>query len=747
MNSWEWALASALIGHTAAVQAQALNTPETITVTATKRETKLLDTPISVTVLTSDSLLKNDVDNFADMARLIPGLSYIDSGPGNKRYALRGLQSAGEPEVALYYDEVPISGLPGGSLDTGDSQPDIKLWDVDRVEVLRGPQGTLYGNGSLGGAIRVISKRPVLDTIQASVLASEAVTSGGDPSTGLSGMLNVPFIKDVLGIRLTGYVRREGGWIDSIPNADITIPQTSRNNLNFEHTYGGRASIALQLSPSWNVTSINYYQSTDTRAFDLYPAYATATDSYVSASYVTEPWRDRLFMTNLISTTDLGWAALVASGSYQHRTLVRGIDTTRYLLEGVYGCTEQNYQRTCFPPNQVPAVSYSNERVTAWSGEIRVTSQAAGRLKWTAGAFVQDSSTWRRTQIAKVDAAGNPIIDPANGVAQNRLFERDNSDVFRQFAVFGEGSYDLTKALTATVGLRWFHSYRSDQQVLVQQFFAGAPVGAEPFQSFRQSALFQKYELSYKLGEEGSLYAQAAQGFRAGGPNFPGGFSTSAPPYKADSVWDYEIGWKKQLLNRRLYWSGALFRIDWRDLQQLVPTTLFNYIVNVGSARSNGFETELKLQVNTRVTLGGGAAYNDARLIGPQPVQTNPALQIRAGDHLANVPAWTANWSAEYACPLSGQMIVTAGIDGSYQSGKSDLVATQNPAYFRIGSATLLAAHLSLARGEDWRISLDVSNLLDSYAPLSARALDSNFAKTIVAARPRTISLNIGRSL
>ncbi|WP_293373207.1 Plug domain-containing protein, partial [Phenylobacterium sp.] len=147
--------------------AQSATDVETLVVTAAKRETKLLETPMSIVVVDHATLQATNADTFADVARLVPQLTYTDSGPGNKRYALRGLQSAGEPEVALYYDEIPISGLPGGSLDTGDSQPDIKLWDVDRVEVLLGPQGTLYGNGSMGGAIRIISKRPVLDSFEA----------------------------------------------------------------------------------------------------------------------------------------------------------------------------------------------------------------------------------------------------------------------------------------------------------------------------------------------------------------------------------------------------------------------------------------------------------------------------------------------------------------------------------------------------------------------------------------------------
>src|SRR5271155_327577 len=147
-----------------------------VIVTATKRESVAQNTPMSITVIGPDVLSTNHVDDFADFAFLVPGLTSTDSGPGNKRYALRGLQSPGEPEVALYYDEIPISGLPGGSLDTGASQPDLKLWDVDRIEILRGPEATLYGNGSEGGAIRIISKRPELTEVEGALQGIGSVT-------------------------------------------------------------------------------------------------------------------------------------------------------------------------------------------------------------------------------------------------------------------------------------------------------------------------------------------------------------------------------------------------------------------------------------------------------------------------------------------------------------------------------------------------------------------------------------------
>lgn len=737
------ALTAMTVVHSVPVRAQENSSGDDIIITASKRPEPLSRSPMSVTVVTEKQLRQTDTDSFAEFAKLVPGLSYIDSGPGNKRYALRGLQSAGEPEVALFYDETPVSGIPGGSLDTGDSQPDLTLWDVDRIEVLRGPQGTLYGNGSMGGAIRILSRRPVFSRTDASAEISGGVTNGGAPSLRLYGMINVPLIKDRLSLRVTGYRVREGGWIDDKSRSDIALPQTTGNDLNWEHRDGGRASLAFQAAPNWLITAIGYYQQLATgNSFETYPNFATSSDPYVSKSYVRTPWRDRSRILNLISVTDFGDTELTATGSYQKRDVQRTIDSTRFLLN-IFQCDEFTWQKTCFGPGIVPAASYSAEGVRAGSAEVRLTSKHPGPLQWTVGAFWQDSKTYRRGSVATTDADGLILFDPVTGDAEHRLFARNNDDTFSQYAVFGEASYDLTDRLKAIGGLRWFHSRRTDQQTIVQQFFPGQPTGEQPFQSFSQSALFKKIELSYSLGANSLVYAEAAQGFRAGGPNFPGGFNLSAPPYRADSVWDYELGWKLSLANRKLYLTGALFDIEWNDLQQLVPTPLFSYISNAGRARSTGFDSELHYKPVDPLELTGGITFNNARLVGPQPLQTDPTLQLQSGDRLANVPKWTANGSIAYSFELVRGRPGLVRIDASYLSDRGNLVALRSAAYRRIGSSTLVDAHAELGLNRHWTLGLDAQNIFNAFAPISAKPLDANFAPTITAARPRTLSVRL----
>ena len=743
------ALAASSLSNPATAQADTDSSPspDDIVVTATRRETRLQYTPISMTVLGSDTLQTSQADGFSDFARQVPGLTAIDSGPGDRRYALRGLQSAGEPEVGLYYDDIPMAGLPGGSLDTGDRQPDIKLWDIDRIEVLRGPQGTLYGDGSMGGTLRIISKRPVLDTFQAAAQVTGASTAdGGGPSWRWNGMVNLPLESDTLAVRLAGYYRDEGGWIDNFARSTVTVRQVPGDGLNWEHTAGGRASLLFKPTDGLSVSAIAYYQNTRTgNSFDTYPQFTAPGDRYDSAAFVRTPYTDQLQMYNLVVNDNLKWADLVLNGAYESRAVDDTQDTTRYLLS-LFGCNEYNWSVSCFGAPVIPAASFEHETVSSTSAEVRLVSRGQGPFQWTVGSFLQSATTYRRGQIAQVDPAGLVQFNTTDGMAVNRLFARSNFDAFDKLAMFEESSYPLAHGLDAIVGLRWFHSYRSDEQVIVQQFFPGQPTGPEPFQKFSQSELFKKFELSYPLSAAALLYAQGAQGFRSGGPNYPGGLTTTAPPYQGDSLWDYEIGWKAAFAGRRIVWTGAVFRIDWSHLQQLVPTSLFSYIVNAGSARSDGFETQLEAPLYAGLALEAGASLANAHLIGPQPHSSNPAAQLYEGDRLAGAPRWTTNLGLAYTHPIAGALRATARLDYTYQSSSSDIVAVQNPAYFSIPGSNLVALHLGVAR-DDWSLQLAVDNLCNSFVPLTAKALDSNLAQSVIAARPRTLSLTLSQKL
>ena len=556
-------------------------------------------------------------------------------------------------------------------------------------------------------------------------------------------MLNAPLIQDRFALRATFYDRRDGGWLDEVYRPNIALHQNPADNLNWEHTWGSRLSATFKASDEWTITGVAYYQKLQTgNAFETYPSFATPSDRYVTESFVRTPWGDQSAMLDLTSTYSLGWADVVAIGTYQNRVVNQSLDTTRFLLSQ-FGCTEFTWDTSCSAPPLVPAVSYAHQGVMSYSGELRLVSQRPGRLEWVVGAFLQRASTYHHVQVAVADAAGYVETDPSTGEIDNRLFARTNYDRFNQDALYGEGTYALYHGLKATIGLRWFHSYQSDQQTINQQFFPGQPTGPEPFQEFSENKLFKKFELSYALTPSTLVYLQAAQGFRAGGPNYPGGFTATAPPYASDSVWDSELGWKTAFKSSSLVWTGAVFHIDWSNMQQLVPTQLFNYIINAGSSRSDGFETEFEIHPTRGLALSLGASFADARLVGPQPLSSNPSMQLNAGDRLGGVPKWTSNASASYGAPLSGVLRWIGRLDYSYQSNRPSITAVQSPAYFVVGGGGLTSVHLLLENSERWTFGLHVTNLFNNFVPLSGTALDSNLIKTVTAAPPRTFLLKL----
>ena len=427
---------------------------EEIVVTATKRTTVLQDTAYSVQALSSDTLRELVADDFIDFFNEITSLSQFGEGPGNRRYSIRNVQSVGEPQVGLYYDEIPIAGLPGDSLDSGFAQLELKLWDVERIEVLKGPQGTLYGQGSMGGTLRVISKRPDTEKYQAAAQTTLSDTRYGDFNYGVNGMVNVPLIKNVLAVRGAIYHRDEDGYIDDISATLLGVTQDYVEDVNYEETTGGRVSVLFTPTEDFSLTGLYYFQRTDTGGlFETFPDFATG-DAPVANVFVENLYDDDVDMFNVIADYDgLGWASATWTGSYMEREIARFDDTTRFVITGVFGCNEFNYFISCFGAPIVPTVSMADESVKSWSTEFRVTSEHEGPFHWTAGFFFQNKRTYRNGQVGIVDGVTGEATFDENRVLQRRIFSRKNWGHAEQLAFFGELGYEVIDGLVATGGV------------------------------------------------------------------------------------------------------------------------------------------------------------------------------------------------------------------------------------------------------------------------------------------------------
>jgi outer membrane receptor protein involved in Fe transport len=733
---------SALAQEAASSGGEGANDSGEILVTATRRETSLQKTSESIQVLTGAALAARGAMDFNSYFLSVPNLSQSENrGPGNTRYSLRGISSAGEPLVGIYYDEVPLVGSPGESLDPGGSQPDLKLWDVERVEVLKGPQGTLFGNGSAGGTIRIISAKPDLNDIHAAFQGSVGTVHRGSEDYSAAGMINLPIVNDKLAVRATAYYDRRGGFIDE---AYLNVKDSDKVDVK-----GGRAALSWQPGVNTKVTLTGWYQKTEAgAASELFDGYSTP----AAARLIRTPYNDRVAIGNLSVEQDLGFANLLYSGSYQNRRVERNVDGTRLVVYSIAGiplsaCPESALaDRSCIalvnggPFGTVaPLDSYGLERNKAWTHEVRLTSAASGPFQWTLGYYFEKRDTSRQGAVAATDIDG-VLGFAADGSPLGAIYARDNWGKRRQQSVYGEASYAFTNTLTLTGGARWFNIKRSEDQTIVMPLGGVGATGPQPTQRYKKSDSVYRAKLAWQATDDVLLYALASQGFRVGGPNQPVGFDASAPSFNDDKLWNYEAGWKTRFFDHRLTLNGAVFLIDWKNIQFLTtdPTGAFTLIGNAGDARVKGFELELQAEPIPGLTFSGGVGYSDARFHGAQPVQALADNQTVAGRRLPNVPRWTTTLFAQYKVPVSDTLRGFVNGDWAYRSDQTTGYDPSRPNFRLLGGYHVVTLRTGV-ENDRWSLMIEAKNLFDVMPEISGRVVPSEpFQYATI--RPRTIA-------
>lgn len=746
-----------------AAENQAKDKPEyrtldQVTVTATKRETKLSDTPLPISVVTAEDLDKMGAAGFEDYFASVPNLSMIDVGPGQKRYSLRGVQGPGEAQVGLYYDEIPVTGPRGESLDSGSQQPDIKLWDVDRVEVLRGPQGTLYGSGSMGGTIRIISKQPRFNKTEFALSGLLSSTEGGGLNYETRAMANIPLVDDTLAVRVTGYHVDNDGFIDN--------SRLGTNKINGEETSGGRASLRWKIDDASMLSATMYYQAMKTGgAYEFNRAITTSDSDLKSDRFIPQPFDDRAKLYNITYNRDFGAADLVLSLSRYDRTTADTRDVTPSVdneiavemgesaactVRTLQFCSDDYIGEVSSPDGVVPIALGMRGGVDSTSFEARLVSKAEGPFRWTTGLFYQNRDSLFRNAFEVRDAA-----DP--GATSALLFSRENKRNTKMEAVFAELEYDLTPRLTAIGGLRWSkYDIREKQWTLWSDFPPfGPPITSPVFRGgldSNESTLTPKLSLSYKLSDDAKIYALYSEGFRAGGPNPPAA-NQEIPAFKSDSSKNYELGLKTVWLDGSAMVNVSLFHIDWKDIQTKVYdlTGSFDFITNFGEAAINGFELETIYHLpGTGFTFNGQVSLTDTELVGAQPetimidvggVPTAVAVSDpgKEGDPLPNVPKWSAFLSVEYERELGRNWDMYAYLDWQYTGGAGTTFSKESVNYARRRAYHVMDARLGLSKG-GLELGFFVKNLLNDITDQGVNVAEGDVPFTITT-RPRTIGV------
>ena len=614
----------------------AANSDGEILVTANKRSERLIDVPAPVTALGADQLTRTQAVRLEDFAAQVPGLNLIANRPGETQIVLRGI-TTGSPissTVAIYVDDTPYGSSTSQALG-GFLNPDLDPSDVERIEVLRGPQGTLYGASALGGLLKYVSKSPDLGKVAGRIeLGGNAVAKGGD-GYSVRGMINVPIINDTLALRVSGYKRRDAGFIDDT--------QLGVNNINKTDIYGGRAALLwrptdqLSIDLTATLQNLNGDGSSEEDIILTGRKVTARTGDLEHARFTFEPRTVRYRLYGGTINYDLGGVRFVSVTS--HSTLVQ------------HGITDQTYQSGALLGALLgaPGVGFSvgsDIDLSKFTQEVRLESDTSGPLEWRIGAYFTHERVNRHQPSRAFFYANQSTIPLPAPVYFADLYSK-----YTEYAGFADVTYHLTDSLSLSGGLR----YSTNDQGY-HQTTGGLAVGPTTSLANTSSDNSVTYQVSakYKINDDNMLYARVASGYRPGGPNAltPALAAAGVPAeFGPDTLTNYDIGYKASLLDRKLTLDISAFYIDWKDIQILTNFGGFTSAGNGGTARSYGFEASAAWKPVRGLNLSANVAYTDATL-----TKDAPGVNGFDGDRLPSVPKWAGGLSADYDFPLSAKV-------------------------------------------------------------------------------------------
>ena len=757
---------------------------EEVVVTATKRAENLQDVAVTVTALSGDRLEELNVQNFDDYIRYLPGVNAAGRGPGQSSIFIRGMATdssdqtsieigAPVPNVALYLDEQPVS--------SGGRNLDVYAADIERIEVLPGPQGTLFGASSQAGTVRLITRKPVLNEFEAGFDASVATTHKGDESNSVEAYINWPVLKDRLAVRAVVYNADEGGYIDNVFGENAYLPEhvgfpegaesTVVNNLPFvEEDFndaqysGGRVAARLVLNDDWELLGQVMFQELDVDGvFDHSPPEIADLGTDQSGSRVVgdlqvqrffpDELDDEFTQYSLTANGRLSALNVVYAGSYLDREVNNSFDYSGYTQIGDFGyyyLCQPDYT-LCGDPTQGVIAFIKNERQTH---ELRFSYDEGERFSWVAGVFYDDIETSVDTNFYVAGSTGffapnrphsqstqfNPNFRP-----QGITFINDAIRSEEQLAFFGEVTFDITDTVALTLGAR--HYDIESRLVGSSNFATLGDVDEDGGISFdqvfadvlplKQDDTIFKGSVSWSPADNVLFYATYSEGFR------PGGFnridSEGVPKtYVSDEVTNYEFGWKTTLLNNRLRFNGSIYQIDWDGVQVGITDfdiSVITFTTNAADAEIKGFEGDLTWLATDQLTLAAAWSYNDTEMVQVPPNVTDIAAP---GSRLALAPEWQYHLNARYEWTM-GEYAPYAQVVYAHTGDQYSSIVVDNR--FLQDSYNNLDAAFGVRASENWTVELFGENLTDERAQLFINSLDTDLR--ITTNRPRTFGLRV----
>lgn len=706
---------------------------ETITVTAQKITERLIDVPIPVSVMQADELAKQNLGQIKDFYTQVPGLSLYSDG-NRTLLAIRGITTGvgSNPTVGVTVDDIPIGSSTAQGL--GDwLVPDLDPSSLQSVEVLRGPQGMLYGAASMGGLIRYVTLAPNMDETSGEVSVSGNTVERGGAGYGARGIVNTPLIADTLAMRANAFYREDPGFITDIGQG--------RTQTNVHRTEGGRTALLWQIAPDVSYDLSATYQhrrsygpaseTTDITGAPLFGRYVTSNLPGTETSNTTLA----LFSGNLKAS--FGFGDLSSITAFSHASFSGAEDATdtfgRFL--------------PLFFPDGLPAplgTSVSNYQTTnKFSQELRLSSKRGGRLDWQVGAFYTNEAD-ASNQNVYMSFASTGL--PLPGAPQ--IYLTDSPGHYIEWALFGSSTYRMTDQLDLQLGARY--SWQAQHNVLA----VGGVLGGDSLADIGSKANAFTYSVTprWHITPNLMVYGRLATGYRPGGANT----SPDVPlTFAHDTTTNYEGGFKGNAIPGLLTLELALFDIEWKDIQLTASAPSgFSYTSNGGTARSDGIEFTAALTPLDRLTITTNLDYNDAKLTRALPA--NGLLVGNDGDRLPYSAKFTANLAADQRFPITETLTGNVGITLTYIGDRLNEFSIHSgdpltgeslgvPPRFKLPSYQTVDLRAGLDYNS-WNASMYVRNVANKYALVSTFRRDAitllgNYGTSLVD--PRTVGLTV----
>lgn len=707
-----------------AAHAQDRSAPEAtdnddIVVTANRREETVQDVPSAVTAISQAQIEARGIDSFEGFARSVPGMTMNQATKNRAVFNIRGIATnttGGNTQdpVSVYINDTPVTDTFGAMV-----QPDLRLFDVERIEVLRGPQGTLFGSGSLGGTVRIITNKPDATKFETAGRVDLGVTKGGGLRQRYDAMVNVPLVEDKLALRAVGYYRDEEGWVRNI----------ALGTRNDTVDWGGRVALRWTPTDALSVKAEVFHQESDPEEGD---SWNPAVGKFKKNSSIDEGRPVKLTNYNLAIDYDIeGFATLTSSSTYQkNRTALRS-DLGQLLGPGT--------------PNFISNSDPWTSRFMVQ--ELRIVSNIRSRLQWVVGAFYID-----RKGLVPNYFLYAPGLNALFGgiIGSDTFFDTDITTKSTELAGYVDGSYEVIDGLKLRGGFRVFKTTADyiEKNRIVLNF---GTFGYDPPLNFTNHSkgtnTTWRAGLSYEPNRDLLFYGNVSKGFRVGQVNANFGPSLVDPTdyvipegYEPDSTINYEIGAKTSFLNGAVTLNLTGFYIDWDNIQidGTRISDVLTFIANAGKATVKGVEFELTARPARGFNVYGTVTVQDGTI---KSIPTNIVVPAAVGDRLPGLAQWKLSGGAEYRWAVGADNQAYVRIDGQFTDASPNAFANGglNPAYALNAEYSTLQAAIGLDTG--WgNVALYGENLTNNDSIILKNLLSPNSYTTL---RPRTFGLRV----